>query len=94
MTTPTAATSTRAHFTKHATVRAQQRGIRGAEVNLVFRFADLEVPVGSKCYRWSISSRELADLKAQGFMTPAEAEKCQRLAIITDGQSIITTYRH
>lgn len=94
MTTQATNTDIRAHFTKHATLRAQQRGIRGVEVNLVFEFADIETPVGSGCLRISISTREITALISQGILTPAEAEKCQRLVIITDGQTILTTYRN
>jgi len=90
----TTATEIRPRFTSHATLRAQQRGIRGAEVNLVFKFADIEIPVGSNCFRLTVSNQELAGLKAQGLLTPAEADKCRRLVIISDGHSVITTYRH
>jgi hypothetical protein len=84
----------KAHFSIHATMRAQQRGIRGSEINLVFEFADIEIPVGSSCLRLSISKRELTNLINEVILTPAEAEKCQQLFIITDGHSVITTYRN
>lgn len=79
--------------TAHAQLRAQQRGIRAYERELVFHFGDREEPAGGGCYRLSFSRRAICRLQAEGRMTSQQAERCKRLVIVTDGCDIITNYR-
>ena len=80
-------------WTWHAMHRRQQRGIKKNEANIVFEHGDREIPAGSNCYHLSISKSRLRALTKDGHLHPTQAEKCQRLVILTDGQSIITTFR-
>ncbi len=82
-----------ANWTAHAMLRKQQRGIKQSEVRVVFDHGDREVPAGSNCYHLAISKYKLKAMQKEGCVCPKLAEKCKRLVILTDGQSIITTFR-
>lgn len=78
--------------TRHATRRAQQRGIRRNAQQLLFHYGDREIPAARGCYRLSISSGRLRLLVQQGEIDAQTAERCSRLVLITDGTCIITNY--
>ncbi len=80
-------------WTLHAMHRRQQRGIKKNEVNIVFEHGDREVPAGSSCYHLSISKNRLKSLTRDGYIHPTQAERCKRLVVLTDGHSVITTFR-
>lgn len=94
MHTATVVIGTEGRVTAHARLRAQQRGIRAAERDLVFMFGDREEPAGCGCYRLSISRPALRRLQSEGRISPRQAERCVRLTIVTDGRDIITNYRN
>jgi hypothetical protein len=85
--------STHANWTAHAMMRRQQRGIKQSEVDVVFKHGDREVPAGSNCYHLAISKYRLKSLLEDGLVCSKLAEKCKKLIVLTDGQSIITTFR-
>ncbi len=79
--------------TRHAVKRCQQRGIRSDATRTVWDFGDREVPVPGGCFRLSISSSELNFLVQRGIVSAKLADQCARLALITDGSTIITSYK-
>ena len=85
--------STHANWTKHATLRGQQRGIKKSEADIVFTHGDREIPAGSNCYHLAISKYKLKTLLKDGSVCTKLAEKCKRLIVLTDGKDIITTFR-
>ena len=85
--------STYASWTSHAILRRQQRGIKQSEVDVVFNHGDREMPAGSNCYHLAISKYRLKSLLKEGLVCPKLAEKCKKLVVLTNGQSIITTFR-
>ena len=80
-------------MTKHAEVRAKQRGVRRDSLDIVFRYADVEENVGSGCYNLSLSRSELARLLASKVITASQAERCKRLKLVAAGNVIITNYK-
>ena len=77
----------------HARLRKQQRGISEEAINIVFLHGDREIDAGSNCYKLCLSKRRLSDLVYNKTVTPKQAEKCQKLVLLTDGDIVITTYR-
>jgi hypothetical protein len=53
--------SSRGKLTKHAVVRAQQRGIPHEVIDLILNYADEDKDVGSGCYSVWLSRPRLAD---------------------------------
>ena len=80
-------------LTRHAARRSQQRGIKACHRDFVFAHGDREVPVGGGCFRLTISYRGLKLLVQQGLLSPTSADRCARLAVITDGKTILTNYQ-
>lgn len=80
-------------LTVHATKRSQQRGIRREHQEAVFAHGDIERAVGGGCYRLSISQRRLMGLVREGAISAQIADRCRKLAVITDGASIVTNYK-
>jgi hypothetical protein len=83
----------KAHTTKHASIRAQQRGIRQSDRDLIFQFGDREEQVGGGCYRLTISSKKLKLLISQGVVPPQLGDRCARLVLVTDGSRLVTNYK-
>ena len=85
--------STNARWTSHAILRRQQRGIKQSEADIVFNYGDREIPAGSNCYHLGFSKYGFKSLLKHKSICPKVAEKCKNLIVLTDGQSIITTFR-
>ena len=85
--------STQASWTSHAILRRQQRGIKQSEADIVFNYGDREMPAGSNCYHLGFSKYGFKSLLKDKSICPKVAEKCKNLIVLTDGQSIITTFR-
>lgn len=81
-------------FSRHATVRAQQRGITPTQVDVVLRYADMETRRGDGCAAVWISKTELRRL---GPSTP-EGVPTDRLrgVIVLQGrdQTCVTVFRN
>lgn len=80
-------------LTAHAGRRCQQRGIRQEQRDAVFAYGDREQAVGGGCYRLMISDRRMSELRGSGLISAQLADRCRRLALITDGASIVTNYK-
>lgn len=81
------------NLTAHAGRRGQQRGIRQEQCDAVFDYGDQEQPVGGGCYRLMISERRMSELRRAGLMSGQLADRCRRLALITDGANVVTSYK-
>jgi hypothetical protein len=79
---------------RHATIRAQQRGILPKQIDAILRYADMETPRGGGCASIWISSEELLRL---GPSTP-EGVSTDRLQGITvlqgNDQACVTVFRN
>ncbi|OJI95003.1 hypothetical protein LY10_01164 [Planktotalea frisia] len=80
-------------MSKHASIRAQQRGVKLSAIEVVFDYGDIETNAGSGSYKLKIS-RELLDGLVQTKIIGRQlAETCQRLTLVVSGKSIVTCYR-
>jgi hypothetical protein len=80
-------------FTRHAIIRAQQRGITPKQIDAVLKNADRETPRGSGCAAIWISRRELQRI---GPKTPegVATDRLQGLIILqSDNDAAITVFR-
>ena len=80
-------------MSKHATTRAQQRGIRHSAIESIFEHGDIEVEAGSGCYKLKISKNLLESLVRTEVISRPLAEACKRLTLVITGPSIVTCYR-
>src|SRR5262249_5888960 len=81
-------------FSRHATLRAQQRGITPTQVDAVLRYADMETPRGHGCAALWISKHELGQL---GPFTPegVSTDRLQDVTVLQSGdQACITVFRN
>ena len=85
---------TTSSLTRHATTRANQRGVTLELINALLMFADVEVPVddGCTCLRCSRKALAVADLRG---MLGSIAERLKGLrAIVADDTGQIVTVFH
>ncbi len=81
-------------FTRHAVIRAQQRGITQAQIDAVLKNADRETPRGTGCAAIWISRRELQRI---GPKTPEgiPTDRLRGLIILqSDNETSITAFRN
>ena len=76
--------------TRHATVRAQQRGVSAAVLTHVFRFGDLELPAGGGCCSLEISADMALSLMSDGLPID-EIEAARRVVLIVGERGAIVT---
>jgi hypothetical protein len=79
---------------RHATIRAQQRGILPAQLEAIIGYADMEVPRGNGCASIWISSEELRRL---GPKTPEgiSTDRLRGVTVLQSGdQACITVFRN
>ena len=80
-------------FSRHAVVRAQQRGITSAQIDALMRYADMECPRGGGCVSIWISKKELRQLAP---LTPegVSIDRLQGLIILqSEDDSCVTAFR-
>ena len=77
-------------FSRHATKRSQQRGIRQALINALLERFDLDRPVGDGCHALSCSRAELARAREDGVPT-AIIERLGRVVLVISPDGIIVT---
>jgi hypothetical protein len=79
---------------RHATIRAQQRGITPTQIDAVVRYADMEACRGTGCASIWISKKELRRL---GPATPEGVPTDKLLGVIvleSSDQACITVFRN
>jgi len=79
-----------ARFSNHARWRAQQRGIRSADLVLLLFGADREAPVGDGCIAISISRGRRGELVAEGY-PPSTVERAAKIAAVESPDGDIVT---
>jgi hypothetical protein len=81
-------------FSRHATVRARQRGALPAQVSALLAHGDMEVRRGSGCYAIWISKRALRQL---GPITPegVPTDRLRGLTVVqSDTEVSVTIFRN
>jgi len=81
-------------YSRHAAVRAQQRGIMPTQVDAVVRYADMETRRGDGCAAIWISRRELRRL---GPSTPegVSTDRLQGVTVLqSSDQACVTVFRN
>jgi hypothetical protein len=79
--------------TRHATIRAQQRGVSATQIEAVVRYADMEARRGDGCASIWISKKTLRRL---GPSTPegVSTDRLQGVTVLQGGdQSCVTVFR-
>lgn len=82
-----------AKMSKHATIRAQQRGVKHAAIEIISHHGDIEIEAGAGCYKLKASKDLLDSLVKTDVISGQLAEACKRLTLVVSGQSIVTCYR-
>lgn len=85
--------TTAAKMSKHATRRAQQRGVKHDAIEIISSHGDIEIDAGSGCYKLKASKDLLDGLVKTEDISRQLAEACKRLTLVVSGQSIVTCYR-
>ena len=81
-------------FSRHAVVRAQQRGITPAQIDAIVRYADMECPRGGGCVSIWISRSEL---RRFGSSTPAgvSTDRLQGVTVVrSSDEACVTVFRN
>ena len=82
------------NYTKHATVRMQQRGFCHQQVARLVDFADLYTPVGRALGALRVSRSALAEAVADGMLRQADADRLSRRAVVMAEDGAIVTLAH
>jgi hypothetical protein len=80
-------------FSRHAMVRARQRGITRDQIDAVVGYADMEARRGEGCASIWISCRELRRL---GPLTPEgiSTDRLQGLTVLQSSDRCVTVFRN
>ncbi|AWM23754.1 hypothetical protein AOX55_0000474 [Sinorhizobium fredii CCBAU 25509] len=73
-------------LTRHALMRAQQRGIRRQVIDYVVAEADIDLNAGDGCHSYRISQRKMAVLRKAGIPA-AGLDRAKRVVVICSEQS-------
>jgi hypothetical protein len=80
-------------FTRHATIRARQRGIGSDRLDAFLSLADTEAPVGSGCVALSISRRLKRDRDIRAAFGPM-LDRIADLALVMAEDGSVVTVMH
>ena len=81
-------------LTKHAEQRAQQRGIKWETIELILRYADTAINVGSGDLSLRISPTEFSRLRKEGHPVSL-LEKCKNVVVIVGSmEPVVITVLH
>ena len=83
-------TAKNGRFSTHARRRAQQRGVRSADLVLLLFGADREAPVGDGCVAHSISRNCQRELLAEGYPSSI-VDRAARIAVVESQDGEIMT---
>lgn len=74
-------------LTRHAVIRAQQRGIRPQVIDCVLAQADIDLHAGDGCHSYRISNRKMAMLLKAGALAAAVLDRAKRVVVIWSERS-------
>jgi hypothetical protein len=80
----------RHRLTRHAEIRANQRGVTISRLASLLSFADIDVAVGRQLYARRVSRCALAEAIQEG-LSPSEGERISRIAVIEGDNGAIVT---
>jgi hypothetical protein len=80
-------------LTRHASVRAQQRGVPHRVINALATWADVEIPVGGGCVALSLSRRQMSDRGLRASLG-AELDRLAGVALVADETGAVVTVLH
>jgi hypothetical protein len=81
-------------LTRHATLRAQQRGVTHAMLDALIHNADVEAPVGGGCTVLRLSRERLMDRALRASLGPM-ADRLETLAVVLADETgeVVTVLR-
>jgi hypothetical protein len=80
------------HFTEHADVRAQQRGIKKSVMNFILKEADVDLPAGRGCRSLLVSQKKLKILISENKVQPKFADRVNGVVLIEHENELITLF--
>lgn len=80
-------------MTRHASVRARQRGIDGDRLEMFLALADVDVPVGDGCVALSISRRLKRDRDIRAAFGPM-LDRVADIALVMGEDGTVVTVMH
>ncbi len=83
-----------AHFSEHARIRAQQRAIRPATVELILQHFDVDLEAGNGCRSYRISHWAAAELLREGVAVSAVDKARNVVVIVHNDSGEIVTVMH
>jgi len=77
-------------LSKHAAIRAQQRGVRQWVVDSLFNEADVVHPVGGGCHALTLSRRRVVELRGDGASVGELEVLGRHFLVISPDGTIVT----
>jgi hypothetical protein len=81
-------------LTRHAAVRANQRGVTHQTVEAVFAWADVELPAGDGCSVLRFSRERLADRDLRATLGPLADKVCSLALVVAGDTGRVVTVLH
>ena len=80
------------HFTEHADMRAQQRGVKKSVMNFILKEADVDLPAGRGCRSLLVSQKKIKTLISQNKLQPKFADRINGVVLIEHDNELITLF--
>jgi len=80
------------HFTEHADMRAQQRGVKKSAMNFILKEADVDLPAGRGCRSLLVSQKKIKTLISQNKLQPKFADRINGVVLIEHDNELITLF--
>lgn len=80
-------------LTRHAAIRARQRGIPDRLLAILLAHADRELYAGGECSSLRLSKRGAKGLVAEGVATPDEAARVAGLVAVDGRRGVVSVLR-
>src|SRR4051794_36590175 len=80
-------------LTRHAAIRARQRGVSVRLLDVLIAHADCELHAGAGCSTLRLSRHAAGSLVTEGVVTPDEAARMSRVVAIDGRRGIVSVLR-